>query len=426
VYYENNQETAQDLTVNFCPYPTATAYLTVTVSCPKNSSGTVTVDVQRYYVYDSLFIEMYSVANVVEVAYDTGEPYDGFSSNDAGVTYARADKRYFVAFTLSQSVGDLPVAGFVNIKAIDDTVAVTLEDSGGDTVTIEQLTTTGAFYGLDIIPWGWDPSGEIGLDTQYQRLTVKKTIDDTTPAMENNYLLLVSALLQARKDASTTLPLTMTDGTYNPLHVRLTNAETFQDAIATESTLADIKTAVQVLDNIVSGNEAQIDLVNAEVITGVSPNNKTLKDLDDLLSTMDGRLTTINTSLNQIEAAVEIMDDWDDSDSAKVTQENRSTHWQTFLTGNGTIKAEESGKVVVLTDLVMGAGANHQGWVRKGGAAGSIIVSARGLANEQNFITWREGIEGDAYDGSNAGDLYLGNVVGANFSATFTGYMRDA
>jgi len=38
----------------------------------------------------------------------------------------------------------------------------------------------------------------------------------------------------------------------------------------------------------------------------------------------------------------------------------------------------------------------------------------------------REGLEGDAYDGSNAGDLYLGSVAGANPRITITGYMKDA
>ena len=149
---------------------------------------------------------------------------------------------------------------------------------------------------------------------------------------------------------------------------------------------------------------------------GVSVFNTTGTQIDP--ATEGGNLASIKT-------AVEKIDDWDDADRAKAAQANRSTHWQTHLLAAGVIKAEENGKIVVMTDFF---GAEVGGLlnllIRQGGAAGTIIG---GLVNPDStalVLSMREGLEGAAYDGSGAGNLHL---TGTGISrVTFTGYMRDA
>lgn len=108
--------------------------------------------------------------------------------------------------------------------------------------------------------------------------------------------------------------------------------------------------------------------------------------------------------------------------------QNDSEHWQTVrLASSAEIKAEESGKVVVLTDFVGSGGAATAGLcnVRKKDASGTIIFSFRAAnALHDAFGSFREGIEGDAYDGAGAGSLYC--QISGNIVVTFTGYMRDA
>lgn len=132
----------------------------------------------------------------------------------------------------------------------------------------------------------------------------------------------------------------------------------------------------------------------------------------------DGNLASIKT-------AVEKIDDWDDSDRAKTAQANRSTHWEKVLTAAGQIKAEENGKIVVLTDFVGSeVGAILSLLVREKNASGTIKLGLTHPDSTSLVLSFREGIEGASYDGSGAGDLYLS---GTGISRVFlSGYMKDA
>jgi len=130
----------------------------------------------------------------------------------------------------------------------------------------------------------------------------------------------------------------------------------------------------------------------------------------------DGNLATIKDDIALIKA---------DIDDIRLKQNQQDTHWQNYLTASGVIKTEESGKVVVLTDVVVSFEADQSHLtLQKGGAAGSVIMVIRGQAYTTKTLSFREGLEGDGWDGSNAGDLYF--TEGGIAYATFTGYMRDA
>lgn len=91
------------------------------------------------------------------------------------------------------------------------------------------------------------------------------------------------------------------------------------------------------------------------------------------------------------------------------------------------IKAEETGKIVVLTDIIFnGESATAvECFIRQGGAAGTIIGHLTNRGNYKEEMSFREGLEGAAYDGSNGGDLYV-TFTGGTRTFTVTGYMRDA
>jgi len=110
-------------------------------------------------------------------------------------------------------------------------------------------------------------------------------------------------------------------------------------------------------------------------------------------------------------------------------QFQQDTHWQTRVgTADATIKAEQAGKVVVLTDiLAFGTVASGQFYIRQGDVTGTIIayIVINFVKDTMFSHSFREGLEGAAYDGSGGGNLFFDQLT-ANVHATFTGYMREA
>lgn len=105
-------------------------------------------------------------------------------------------------------------------------------------------------------------------------------------------------------------------------------------------------------------------------------------------------------------------------------QNQQDTHWQKYLTASGTLKAEESGKIVVLTDVIGYCSAGTlSAFVREKDAAGALRLPIYNIQNSAYIATLRQGIQGAAYDGSNAGDLYC--VVVLCTGLMFTGYMKE-
>lgn len=110
----------------------------------------------------------------------------------------------------------------------------------------------------------------------------------------------------------------------------------------------------------------------------------------------------------------------------KEKQFQQDTHWQSYLTADGIIKGEESGKIVVLTDIIaINGGEKVSFYIRQGTVTGTIIGNIYHAQTYAFRHTFRQGLEGAAYDGSNGGDLYF-DLLLAGTEAIFTGYMRDA
>jgi hypothetical protein len=81
--------------------------------------------------------------------------------------------------------------------------------------------------------------------------------------------------------------------------------------------LAAIQTAVQILDNIVSGSEAQVDIVSSALPTGAS----TLAEQQTQtthLTTVIGHVDGIEAALTDVVTSAQIMDDWDETNRCKV------------------------------------------------------------------------------------------------------------
>lgn len=108
----------------------------------------------------------------------------------------------------------------------------------------------------------------------------------------------------------------------------------------------------------------------------------------------------------------------------KENQYDLSTFWQTYLTDTATIKAEESGKVIVCTDIIVTGWSStilNYGDIRQGGAAGTIISYI--LSNRDMYV-WGglAGFRGAAYDGSGGGNLYW-TKLGGDIRILFSGFM---
>ena len=130
-------------------------------------------------------------------------------------------------------------------------------------------------------------------------------------------------------------------------------------------------------------------------------------------------------NLAAIKTSVEKIDDWDDNDRAKVVHENHSRHWQNETSTSEIIKAEENGKIVVLTDFVIRASGGGAGvfQIYKKDTGGSRMISFEIQAGTTVVHSFREGLEGDVFDGSNAGDIFM-NVTSGSVRGFFSGYMK--
>lgn len=69
---------------------------------------------------------------------------------------------------------------------------------------------------------------QVGLTDGILFVDIKTAVSTTSPNLDGLNLLGTHTLFSARKDATTTIGLTATDGTYNPLHVRQTDGEELQ------------------------------------------------------------------------------------------------------------------------------------------------------------------------------------------------------
>lgn len=99
----------------------------------------------------------------------------------------------------------------------------------------------------------------------------------------------------------------------------VTNVGTFavQENGSALAALQAIQTAIQILDDIVSGSEAQVDVVSSALPSGAATaaNQSTIIGHVDGIETL---LTGIDADTDAIKTAAQVIDDWDESDRAKV------------------------------------------------------------------------------------------------------------
>jgi len=100
------------------------------------------------------------------------------------------------------------------------------------------------------------------------------------------------------------------------------------------------------------------------------------------------------------------------------------TEWTSTQSTDGVIKAEVANKVIMLSEVTLaetGGSNSITVAVKKKNGSGDVIFQitlAGGAAIHIRFAKWREG---DPYDGSDAGDLYLDITGSGTLSAFWIG-----
>ena len=153
IYCYCKRTAAGTLTVAYAPYPGASEVGSVTIT-PGAAWDWKYGNIFTMWNYDGLFIWIKSCDADVSWGYDVGPPNDQYISVDAGVTWYGQSNRLFVRPRHEgQTVGDVPVSGFVNVKDIDtsinvpidikvQTVDLDIKTSGGVNIVIDKLTQT--------------------------------------------------------------------------------------------------------------------------------------------------------------------------------------------------------------------------------------------------------------------------------------------
>jgi hypothetical protein len=143
--YCNNADTASHtFTVKVSPMPGMGPVAAFTLSVAGGSGNAWrSVTVGRFWNYDSLFIWVMSDSDSYGgLGYDTGEPYDFYSSTDE-VSWTFGNYRFWFRVNMTgETVGDLPVSGTVNSVEVPasgscTTVDFTTVPPGGSVTLID-------------------------------------------------------------------------------------------------------------------------------------------------------------------------------------------------------------------------------------------------------------------------------------------------
>lgn len=165
----------------------------------------------------------------------------------------------------------------------------------------------------------------------------------------------------------------------------------------TQQTALDaIKTAVEVLDNVVSGSEAQVDIVGAlpagnnnigdvDVASSALPTGASTSAKQDTGNTS---LSGINTDTTAIAASASVLDDWDESDRAKTNP----IVGQAGVQGASGVVSANTQRVVLATDVALPAGNNNIGDVDV--ASSALPTGASTSAKQDTVIGHLDGVEG--------------------------------
>jgi len=166
VYCDNPDTVSRKLYIYVSPQPGMAPIISAELTVgPGVSPAWRPVTIKRYWNYDSLFVWVLGeTSSYPRVGYDTGEPYDYYSSSD-GITWAPANYRYWIRLDMTgQTVGDLPVTGTLNTievpNVFSDIVKKTaVEVEPGESIDIlPSVNATGKVTCLQFSTKGVDPS----------------------------------------------------------------------------------------------------------------------------------------------------------------------------------------------------------------------------------------------------------------------------
>jgi len=150
-----NAGVAQNVTIGISNFPGATEDSNYTALAPPGDNW-VSFIVQIQWNYDALFLYVRAHGANTSLAWDvctsssqlpdayystTGLIAGPYTRDFTAIDPTTPNRRYHIRVYVSQSVGDVPVTGFVNIKEIDDFITVAIANELGQFVGIPVPTT---------------------------------------------------------------------------------------------------------------------------------------------------------------------------------------------------------------------------------------------------------------------------------------------
>jgi len=183
VYCRDAGSSGGTITVYLSPHPSMGYIASANITLDPSVAGDWRSAIfRKMWNYDSLFISLVCSSNDIDVAQDTDEPYDFYSSSDQGKSWLAESYRLWArAVMRGQTVGDVPVSGIINnikipssgsykesgVKIVAPTTEVTLVTIEGagtcDLVVfsvasaVDSHNTLFRVYCDDIVAFKWSP-----------------------------------------------------------------------------------------------------------------------------------------------------------------------------------------------------------------------------------------------------------------------------
>jgi len=134
---KNTDSVDHSLTMYVSIAPGLPPLITKIVAVAAGFDGWFGIEINQLWSYDSIFIVIYNDDASLQIAYDTGTPYDAWSHPSDYYQLTPATLRYWIKISIyGQTSGDVPVSGTVNTINIPNRAAGT---SGAD-VNVPGLT----------------------------------------------------------------------------------------------------------------------------------------------------------------------------------------------------------------------------------------------------------------------------------------------
>ena len=124
VWCQDNNAAGGTITVYISPNPSLNAAASAIITVPVSQTPAfLTATFNIMWNYDSLFIWVVGTANM-QVGYDTGTPYDAYTSTNSGLSWSTQSRRFWFQPTFhGETVSDVPVSGTVNNIPIPNTAS---------------------------------------------------------------------------------------------------------------------------------------------------------------------------------------------------------------------------------------------------------------------------------------------------------------